>query len=514
MKNIEALALEQKKDALPQWQDPIPFTKYSLPKFEIDALPSWIRDYVVGVAESTQTPLDAAGMMSISILSTILSKKAYVSITPEWDEPLNTYILLALPSGNRKSSVSRLLQDPIIDYEKEEQKRMETEILRKNAELKAKNKRLESLERDFTKNGDDTILDEITQLSNEINKEIVPAIPRYITGDITAEKLGVLLSENNEKIAILSAEGGGVFSNMAGRYSGDGKANIEIYLNGYSGDYVAVDRIGREPIVLEYPCITIGLFVQPQVLRDVPLAFQERGLMQRFLYSFPNSMVGHRKVDPNPIDVYIKETYLSNIRQLLELNPSEPIQLKFSEEAALMEKQIRQEIEVMLREGELLADLKEWGSKLAGQLIRISGLFHIAEHVNSKVDKIPTYIDVSTLNNTRKLMMYFIMHAQIAYDAMGVNVDSEDAKYLLKYLIINDKRSYSKREVFQGTKGTLKNAKRFEAAVAELEERYFIQREETNSTGKGRRSYNILLNPKSSIPDIPINQKMLVQSML
>lgn len=41
--------------------------------------------------------------------------------------------------------------------------------------------------------------------------------------------------------------------------------------------------------------LTIGLFVQPEVVRDVPPTFKERGLMQRFLYSFPLSLVGHRK---------------------------------------------------------------------------------------------------------------------------------------------------------------------------------------------------------------------------
>ena len=76
------------------------------------------------------------------------------------------------------------------------------------------------------------------------------------------------MAENNERIAVLSAEGGGVFSNMAGRYSSDGRANIEIYLNGHTGDYTPIDRIGREPILLNEPCLTIGLFVQPEVIRD------------------------------------------------------------------------------------------------------------------------------------------------------------------------------------------------------------------------------------------------------
>ncbi len=75
------------------------------------------------------------------------------------------------------------------------------------------------------------------------------------------------MAENNEKMALLSAEGGGIFSIMAGRYAFDGKANLEIFLKGFSGDYCAVDRIGREAKILNEPALTIGLFVQPHVVR-------------------------------------------------------------------------------------------------------------------------------------------------------------------------------------------------------------------------------------------------------
>ncbi|WP_412677800.1 DUF3987 domain-containing protein [Bacillus swezeyi] len=44
-------------------------------------------------------------MAAIFVLSTALTKHFYVRLTGEWSEPLNTYTILALPPGNRKSSV-------------------------------------------------------------------------------------------------------------------------------------------------------------------------------------------------------------------------------------------------------------------------------------------------------------------------------------------------------------------------------------------------------------------------
>ncbi|WP_425466834.1 DUF3987 domain-containing protein [Peribacillus cavernae] len=82
-------------------------------------------------------------------------------------------------------------------------------------------------------------------LTNEIDEQKIITLPRLITEDVTPEKLADLMAENNEKMALLSAEGGGIFNIMAGRYASDGKANLEIFLKGFSGDYCAVDRIGR-----------------------------------------------------------------------------------------------------------------------------------------------------------------------------------------------------------------------------------------------------------------------------
>ncbi|UOQ44577.1 YfjI family protein [Halobacillus salinarum] len=506
MRIIEDLSDGQKEE-ISDWQEPIHFKENELPDFNTDIFPEWLRNYIEEVAEATQTPTDASGMVTISILSSILSKKFYIKITPQWSEPLNSYVILALPPGNRKSAVFKLLTAPVTNFEKEEQDKILVELREKEAILKAKKKRLELLQKKFGDTGDRSMLNEISCLEKEIRADRLPTIPRYITGDITAEKLGVLLSENKEKIAVLSAEGGGVFNNMAGRYSSDGKTNLEIYLNGHTGDYTPIDRIGREPILLHSPCLTIGLFVQPSVVRDFPCAFKDRGLMQRFIYSFPESLVGYRKVNPEPINEGVKEEYQMNLKKMLAFNPKAEIELTFSKEAMLFEQDMRMEIEEMLKESGTLHEMKEWGSKLAGQIIRIAGLLHVATYINGDLSNLPKKVNLDTIRRAKKLMNYFVEHARLAYGLMGKDQGLEDAKYLLKFLLNHGKEVYSKREVFQGTKGTFKYVARFESAVIELEERNLIKRQITNSSGKGRKSYKIFVNPKVTIPNIHNNYK-------
>src|SRR5689334_12933302 len=95
----------------------------------------------------------------------------------------------------------------------------------------------------------------------------VPAYPRLIADDITPEKLGAVMAEQGEKIAIFSDEGG-VLTTMGGRYN-SGVANLDLLLKAHSGSPYRVDRASREmPISMKKPALTIALAVQPQVLRE------------------------------------------------------------------------------------------------------------------------------------------------------------------------------------------------------------------------------------------------------
>ena len=51
-----------------QWEEPIPFSRFTMAQFPTDALPDDIADYVNAVAESTQTPVDMAGAVALSPL--------------------------------------------------------------------------------------------------------------------------------------------------------------------------------------------------------------------------------------------------------------------------------------------------------------------------------------------------------------------------------------------------------------------------------------------------------------
>jgi Protein of unknown function (DUF3987) len=91
-----------------------------------------------------------------------------------------------------------------------------------------------------------------------------------------------------------SAEGG-VFDIIGGRYNGN-VPNLDVWLKGHSGDPIRIDRKGRPPEYIPRPALTLGLMMQPDVLKSIAAqkTFRGRGLLARFMYAMPVSKVGRR----------------------------------------------------------------------------------------------------------------------------------------------------------------------------------------------------------------------------
>ena len=82
-----------------EWDMPIPFAQRELPVFLIDALPETIRNYVVAVSESTQTPVDMSASAALAILALCQQGKFRIRGKADWTEPLNLFlVIVAEPS--------------------------------------------------------------------------------------------------------------------------------------------------------------------------------------------------------------------------------------------------------------------------------------------------------------------------------------------------------------------------------------------------------------------------------
>jgi replicative DNA helicase len=305
-----------------------------------------------------------------------------------------------------------------------------------------------------------------------------------------------------DSIALLSPEGD-VFDQMAGRYNQTAGPNLGVYLKGHAGDLLKVDRCGRPPEYVQRPCLTIGLAVQPEVLRGLASrpGFRGRGLLARFLYSLPPSLVGRRQPGALPVPPAVADRYALELQALAAslsapVGDDGPAVLALDPEAAELLLAFERDLEPRLAAGSGdLAQLAGWAAKLAGATCRLAGLLHLAEHLR---DGWAHPISADTFAGAIRLAGYLIEHARAVFDLMGADPRLDDARWLLDWISRTSQVQFSRRDAHQAARGRFRKAADLEPALCLLEEHGWLRRADADSVGpKGGRpaSPRFLVNP-------------------
>lgn len=478
-KKMTKFRTRQQPDA--EWAAPIKFEQPARPEFPVEVFPPWIRTFVSEVAEALQVPVDLPAMLALVVLAAALSKKAIIRRDNSWVEPLNIYVIVVLPPASRKSAVFKMATGPITVYEKELIEAARISVKRDISDRVVKENRIKNLQAKLAKLDlkpaeAQQCQEQLNMLSDELASVKEAALPRLVADNATPEKLASLLSQNEGKIAVLSAEGD-VIDIMAGRYA-KGNADIGIFLKGHAGDIHYVDRQGRPSECIQDPAITLGLAVQPDVLSsmmDNP-SFRGRGLVGRFLYSVPANEIGRRGLTAE-VNVELREAYNQNIRALLEADFLFDDVIDLSEEARAVFDSFSITIEKRLGDHEDLGGIQDWAGKLAGATLRIAGLLHVADYVGKvNADR----VGVETMRSAIQLAGYLIEHAKAAFGCVGGKAAS-DAQILLTWIAKRVKESsakpvtFTRSEISEGVRRSIP-AKALDGPLKDLVERGYLER--------------------------------------
>ncbi|MCT2589203.1 DUF3987 domain-containing protein [Streptomyces sp. N2-109] len=485
----EALALGETK--LPEtWQEPIPLSsRPPLPPFPLHALPGWLADFTVALAEETQTPVDMAGSLALSVLATAAGGRSIVQVRGRWREPTNLFLVVALPPANRKSAVFSAMTGPLYQAEKKLMDEaagriVEAELTAKMAQEAADKATAKATNAEGPQK--DELVAEAIGLAQTAQSLTVPCCPRLLADDATPEVISSLLAEQGGRLSVMSAEGG-IFDIIAGRYSGS--PNMEVFLKGHAGDRLRVDRRNREEFI-EAPALTMGLAVQPSVLEDIGKnrGFDGRGLLARFLYALPASLVGYRKINPDPVPDDVGTRYERNVITLtLSLADwTDPVVLRLTEAAstALIAYEKRLEPQLRVRGGKF-GHIDKWAGKLVGAAARIAGLLHLAAHLEDG-DGHP--IAEATMAAAIEVAEYFATHALTVFDLMGADATQARARSLLEVLAANGWETVSRRDLFAKlSRSEFPTVADMEPAVALLEDHGYLRSHTPPRNGKRGR---------------------------
>ncbi|MGH2535110.1 MAG: DUF3987 domain-containing protein [Thermomicrobiales bacterium] len=472
------------------WVAPTPLPEGERPDFPTDALPPIFRAFVFALAWATQTPAVLAALLCLAVLAAAAAKGVVVLARAGWREPVNLFVAVALGPANRKSAVFAECAKPLEVFEAAEAARQAPEIAAKHSVLKIQRKELEALERkaastdaSVSAKNKASARERAAALAREIATAEVAEPPRFVVDDCSPEKLANLLATQGGRIAALSAEGG-IFGMMAGRYAKNGEPNLDVYLKGHAGDTLRVDRVGRPPDHVPAPALTIGLAVQPAVLRrlaDRP-EFRERGIPARFLFGVPTSFVGRRVIGPPAVPADVRDTYRAAILATLELprfvdkggNPHpQELVLDAGADAAL--RAFERRLEPRLGAGGDLEHVADWAGKLAGAVCRLAGLLHLVEHAAGKAPWDIPIAKATMAVAVRIAEEFLVPHALTAFAVMGADPALDHARRLLAWIDRSKKTTFSIRDAHQDLRKHQLSVSMVERAAALLVEHGYLR---------------------------------------
>jgi putative DNA primase/helicase len=284
---------------------------------------------------------------------------------------------------------------------------------------------------------------------------------------------------------------------MAGLYS-DGRANLDVFLQGHAGRAVRVDRQGRTAH-LDAPALSFGLAIQPAILTDMANGgkrrFRGNGTLARFLYAVPRSNVGSRDVRAiYQIPATVSARYQAGLFALLEIPPQMidgrevPRRLSLTPDALECWQAFAEMIEQRQGPDGNLESISDWSGKLPGAALRIAGNLHLVEHSTNT----PGHIEAATVERALDLCELLIDHAVAAFALMEADPATADAKALLRWITAGRLEHFRRSDLWPKFKGRFTGkTERLDRALKELENRVILVAATEQTQGRAATVYTV-----------------------
>ena len=400
--------------------DPIitPIEGEPLPIITADILPDWARDYVRALAASAEMEETLGTLVALAALASTVQHQFKVVTAAGHAEHLPLMTAGAMASGERKSSTHNRLIAPLIEAQKElskdrHAKQVGIGVARKRIDQQVK--RLYS-ETSPTPEGEKKIQEQIVAL--ESSKPFEIGDRQLVVNDFTEAALTKALASNEESLLCASDEGG-LFDNLAGRFTD--APEIVLVLDAHCGSPFTVNRVSTGTTSLNRPLLSIAITPQPGVLARLGAhpGFIDRGLVARFLWAMPASRVGTRKLQSKPIKPTIELSYQNSLKQLAIQHRGESNMqaIALSPEAFDAWQAFALDIEPRMGKGGDLATIVPWASKLAGAVARIAAVVHLTSNPGSPLSPGPVPLDI--MEKAITLGYNLIPHAIAVHQLIG-----------------------------------------------------------------------------------------------
>ena len=358
------------------------------PEFPVNVFPPPMAGLVAAVSRCERVPIALPAVCALGVVSAAIGAGLEVVSGPNRVTRANLFLLASAESGSGKSETFRLVAAPLLEHQTQlfEVWRQKTSP-ELQSEIRILDREITAREKKAAKCGDPT---ERERMLGELQYKLArkdelarrAAMPCIIAQDVTTERLAVLLRDNQEVIFSASADARKVVDNLLGRYNPGKTTDESLYLSAFSGDFVRVDRQGRDPVVLNKPCLSLCWLIQPDLLATMlgEQSLSTSGFLPRMLVC--HTQAAPRKIEgiSQALPESVRAQWAGRISDLLTTyhGAAKPYRIEATPEALALLHDFHNRI--VDRRGGDLGDVGAFAARYAEQAWRLSVAFHAAFH--------------------------------------------------------------------------------------------------------------------------------------
>lgn len=294
--------------------------EFPAPKFPLFTLPPVLQAYVASQAKRMGVDEAALAMASLGACSGALDHSIQLRMLPgsDWYESACLWILWVAGPGAKKSPVVKEAVHMLRILQKEDVERYRWAMVTFSAckeALRAKG--------DTPINADQSVQLQVEQriaATREEERLTPEPAKRFLLDDVTIEKVGVILAQQNRGITARVDELSAWLGNMD-KYGGHGGTR-GTWIQARNGGARSIDRVGNiqgtktDYLEVENFSVTVLAATQPKKLQKLP-DLQDDGLLQRFIPVLMQPATRVQIVDDGP-----RREFETLVRRLAKLEPA------------------------------------------------------------------------------------------------------------------------------------------------------------------------------------------------
>ncbi|GEP61294.1 YfjI family protein [Reyranella soli] len=458
------------------WSQPVPLVgQIERADYPLSALPEAIRGAVSEVTDAVQAPPEMVASSALAVASLAAQSLADVRRSETLTGPCSLYFLTVAESGDRKSTVDRLLGRAVREFQDSQRDAAKVTMAAHTADLSAWQAKRDAIDGKMTgdaKAGKDIDGHRADLAQIETGKPDAPRVPRLIFEDVTSEKLGRALATEWPSAGIFSSEGGAV---LGGHSMGkDSIARTLSLLNKlWDGASHVVDRATSASFAVRGARMTISLQVQPHVLGD--FLDRDRGMsrgsdfLARFLASQPASLQGsrmYREPQATPELHAFNARIADMLADLPTIDGERGLLLPTLDLDPIAKAHwvtVYDAIETQLSSGGDFASVRDVASKAADNVARLAGVLHVFENGPGGV------IGLRSMQAAARIVTWHLYSARGLFAPLTLSREVANAATLDRWLIdrcrMEGVDGFSTRDVLNGGPNGTRKREDFEKAA-------------------------------------------------